>query len=129
MISCCCRHYHFGLIFKGWKVYEGKITKSAINKGMDVELRDVYISVIEYEFQVGTEKISASRLRFGIPTNSRGLSERLINFYFLGKSVEVLYDPKTRHSTLERGVTIGTHFLFLFGLLALSAAMVVIKSK
>lgn len=128
LVGSGIRYYYLGNLFGKWQEYRGAITKSTVSKATDSDLNEVSFAAIEYEFRVEGVTIKASRIRFGIPTNSRALTEKMTNRYPSGKAVIVFYDPVSKRSILEKGVTDGTYFLFFLGILAfVLAATVVMK--
>jgi hypothetical protein len=127
LIGSSIRYYYYGYFYKNWEIHNGKITKSSINKGIDAELNDVYFSIIEYEFRIGEKIVTANCLRLGIPTSSKSSTERILNSYPLEKNIDVFYNAATKKSILEKGVTDGTHFMLLIGILTLIVAVTVIK--
>jgi hypothetical protein len=112
------RSFYFGWICRNWMIYRGVITESYLKAENGADGTN-YKPVIEYSFEVNGQEIKGTRLIFGIETNSKEYSAKMLDRYPMGREVFVFYDPKSGKMTLESGASEGAYFMCFMGLVLL----------
>jgi len=114
---------------RSWPTASGTILDSSMeahhNRDEDGDIKTTYGASIQYKYLVDGQEFQGNRRTFtNVRTSSVRNTEKILERYPLGSSVDVFYDPDDPSSSvLEPGVGAGTYILlavaigfFIFGI-------------
>jgi len=110
--------YNVGQQSKNWPSANGIVTQSRVNLYRTSQGNE-YRADIEYQFKVKDQTHTSDRINLGYKSSNKldGIAHELVDTYFVGRHVQVFYDPRDPDSAmLETGIHWTTYLSFAGGL-------------